>query len=194
MSPSGRMRRTRPGEPVPTSLGGFCVFCLERTTNMRKFGQHFVNFLKREDGPTAVEYAVMLALIIVVCLTAITTLGSNANSTFTSVGTRSSAPKRGRRPESSRPRARPGRRRPRSVALRGSPSVVWVLAGQDSNPDLERSRWGWSSERQPKRVTMSLFTLFQLAAAVHLWRHDRLGSHRLVEVQGLPTGSLSRSS
>jgi len=45
-----------------------------------------VNFLKREDGPTAVEYAVMLALIIVVCITAITTLGSNANGTFTAVG------------------------------------------------------------------------------------------------------------
>ena len=44
-----------------------------------------VNFLKREDGPTAVEYAVMLALIIVVCIAAITTLGSNANSTFSSV-------------------------------------------------------------------------------------------------------------
>ena len=45
-----------------------------------------VNFLKREDGPTAVEYAVMLALIIVVCIGAITTLGGNANKTFTSVG------------------------------------------------------------------------------------------------------------
>lgn len=45
-----------------------------------------VNFLAREDGPTAVEYAVMLALIIVVCLAAITTLGQNANSTFTTVG------------------------------------------------------------------------------------------------------------
>ena len=45
-----------------------------------------VNFLKREDGPTAVEYAVMLALIIVVCIAAITTLGANANTTFTSVG------------------------------------------------------------------------------------------------------------
>ena len=44
------------------------------------------NFLAREDGPTAVEYAVMLALIIVVCLAAITTLGSNANATFTTVG------------------------------------------------------------------------------------------------------------
>jgi pilus assembly protein Flp/PilA len=45
------------------------------------------DFLKREDGPTAVEYAVMLALIIVVCIGAITTLGKNANDTFTSVGT-----------------------------------------------------------------------------------------------------------
>ena len=40
-------------------------------------------FLKHEDGPTAVEYAVMLALIIVVCITAITALGTNANKTFT---------------------------------------------------------------------------------------------------------------
>jgi pilus assembly protein Flp/PilA len=53
---------------------------------MRKFAERVVNFLKREDGPTAVEYAVMLALIIVVCITAITALGSNANATFTSVG------------------------------------------------------------------------------------------------------------
>jgi pilus assembly protein Flp/PilA len=45
-----------------------------------------VNFLQREDGPTAVEYAVMLALIIVVCIVAITALGSNANLTFTTVG------------------------------------------------------------------------------------------------------------
>ena len=42
----------------------------------------FVRFLKREDGPTAVEYAVMLALIIVVCIIAITALGSNARGTF----------------------------------------------------------------------------------------------------------------
>ena len=43
------------------------------------------DFLRREDGPTAVEYAVMLALIIVVCLVAITALGTNANQTFTTV-------------------------------------------------------------------------------------------------------------
>jgi pilus assembly protein Flp/PilA len=54
---------------------------------MRKLGNFMVEFLQREDGPTAVEYAVMLALIIVVCIGAITTLGKNANGTFTSVGT-----------------------------------------------------------------------------------------------------------
>jgi pilus assembly protein Flp/PilA len=44
-----------------------------------------VRFLKKEDGPTAVEYAVMLALIIVVCIVAITSLGSNSNETFGNV-------------------------------------------------------------------------------------------------------------
>ncbi len=53
---------------------------------MQKLGQFVVDFLKREDGPTAVEYAVMLALIIVVCIGTITTLGTNANKTFNSVG------------------------------------------------------------------------------------------------------------
>jgi len=45
-------------------------------------------FICGEDGPTAVEYAVMLALIVVVCITAITTLGSNAKATYTTVGTK----------------------------------------------------------------------------------------------------------
>jgi pilus assembly protein Flp/PilA len=53
---------------------------------MRKLGQFAVNFLMNDDGPTAVEYAVMLALIIVVCIAAISVLGSNANGTFTRVG------------------------------------------------------------------------------------------------------------
>jgi pilus assembly protein Flp/PilA len=52
---------------------------------MRKFAECVVNFLQREDGPTAVEYAVMLALIIVVCITAITAIGTNANKTFQNV-------------------------------------------------------------------------------------------------------------
>jgi pilus assembly protein Flp/PilA len=53
---------------------------------MRQFTKNVVSFLKAEDGPTAVEYAVMLALIIVVCLVAITQLGSQANDTFSNVG------------------------------------------------------------------------------------------------------------
>ena len=54
---------------------------------MGKLGQFALDFLKREDGPTAVEYAVMLALIIVVCIVAITALGSNASGTFEKVAT-----------------------------------------------------------------------------------------------------------
>jgi pilus assembly protein Flp/PilA len=53
---------------------------------MRLFHQ-LVAFVRDEDGPTAVEYAVMLALIIVVCIVAITNLGTAANNTFTNVGT-----------------------------------------------------------------------------------------------------------
>jgi len=60
---------------------------------MRAMTKTLVNFLKKEDGPTAVEYAVMLSLIIVVCLVAITALGKNASATFattaTAVGTSS---------------------------------------------------------------------------------------------------------
>ena len=54
---------------------------------MSKLGQFALDFLKREDGPTAVEYAVMLALIIVVCIAAISALGSNASGTFTKIAT-----------------------------------------------------------------------------------------------------------
>ncbi len=53
---------------------------------MRMLAKKVHRFLVSEDGPTAVEYAVMLALIIIVCLTAITSLGTSANQTFTNVG------------------------------------------------------------------------------------------------------------
>ena len=53
---------------------------------MKTFSRSVIGFLKAEDGPTAVEYAVMLALIVVVCIAAITALGTNANSTFSAVG------------------------------------------------------------------------------------------------------------
>jgi pilus assembly protein Flp/PilA len=44
-------------------------------------------FLSSEAGPTAVEYAVMLALILVACITIITTLGQSISSTFGGVNT-----------------------------------------------------------------------------------------------------------
>jgi pilus assembly protein Flp/PilA len=52
---------------------------------LRTFSRALVAFVKAEDGPTAVEYAVMLALIIVVCIGAISTLGGNSKATFQNV-------------------------------------------------------------------------------------------------------------
>jgi len=52
---------------------------------MRDFGKSIKRFLVSEDGPTAVEYAVMLALIVIVCLTAIQAIGTNANTKFEAV-------------------------------------------------------------------------------------------------------------
>ena len=52
---------------------------------MKLLAKRVHRFLVSEDGPTAVEYAVMLALIIIVCLTAINSIGTNANQTFTDV-------------------------------------------------------------------------------------------------------------
>ncbi len=52
---------------------------------MKSLAKKVQRFLVSEDGPTAVEYAVMLALIIIVCLTAIQQIGSNASTTFSDV-------------------------------------------------------------------------------------------------------------
>lgn len=52
---------------------------------MKNLALKVQRFLVSEDGPTAVEYAVMLALIIIVCLTAINSIGTNANTTFENV-------------------------------------------------------------------------------------------------------------
>jgi pilus assembly protein Flp/PilA len=54
---------------------------------MKSLAKKVQRFLVSEDGPTAVEYAVMLALIVIVCLTAIRSVGTNANQTFTDVAT-----------------------------------------------------------------------------------------------------------
>ncbi|MCE5303575.1 MAG: Flp family type IVb pilin [Planctomycetaceae bacterium] len=55
---------------------------------MKSLAQKVQRFLVSEDGPTAVEYAVMLALIVIVCLTAITSIGTNANKTFQTISSK----------------------------------------------------------------------------------------------------------
>ena len=52
---------------------------------MKRFKKAALNFVQEEDGPTSVEYAVMLALIIIVCLTAVGTLGTEAVTKFCNV-------------------------------------------------------------------------------------------------------------
>ena len=54
---------------------------------MRKLINRVKMFVAREDGPTATEYAVMLALIIIVALTAITSLGNRVAAIFSEVTT-----------------------------------------------------------------------------------------------------------
>ncbi|MHB8898902.1 MAG: Flp family type IVb pilin [Thermoguttaceae bacterium] len=54
---------------------------------MRSLALKVQRFLVSEDGPTAVEYAVMLALIIIVCLTAISSLGTATSDQFDRITT-----------------------------------------------------------------------------------------------------------
>jgi pilus assembly protein Flp/PilA len=58
---------------------------------MQAIKSRVARFLQSEDGPTAVEYAVMLALILVACITMVSTLGTSINDTFTSVNTKMTA-------------------------------------------------------------------------------------------------------
>jgi pilus assembly protein Flp/PilA len=53
--------------------------------NMNGMIANVRRFLSSEDGPTAVEYAVMLALIVVACVTVVKNLGSSISGTFSSV-------------------------------------------------------------------------------------------------------------
>jgi pilus assembly protein Flp/PilA len=52
---------------------------------MKNLARKLHRFLVSEDGPTAVEYAVMLALILVAAVTVVTTLGQNVSKTFSTV-------------------------------------------------------------------------------------------------------------
>lgn len=60
---------------------------IRKDNQMSEFTASVKRFLVSEDGPTAVEYAVMLALIVVVCITAVTSVGTAANTKFNSVAT-----------------------------------------------------------------------------------------------------------
>ena len=50
-----------------------------------RLAQSVRTFLETEDGPTAVEYAVMLALILVACIATVQTLGTSADAKFIQV-------------------------------------------------------------------------------------------------------------
>ena len=54
---------------------------------MSNLVNHAKRFLKSEDGPTATEYAVMLALIIVACIATVQSLGTSVNAIFSGVDT-----------------------------------------------------------------------------------------------------------
>ena len=78
-----RKFRIRAASGVATGSTGAKV-CIE-DKKMKSLFDSVKTFLVSEDGPTAVEYAVMLALIIIVCLTAIKAVGTTANDRFTDV-------------------------------------------------------------------------------------------------------------
>ena len=61
------------------SVGGF--------DTMKKLITKVQKFMQAEDGPTAVEYAIMLALIVIVCIAAIQAVGNAANGAFENVTT-----------------------------------------------------------------------------------------------------------
>jgi len=52
---------------------------------MKGFVNRAKAFLRSEDGPTATEYAVMLALIIVVCIATVQSIGTKADAAFAKV-------------------------------------------------------------------------------------------------------------
>jgi pilus assembly protein Flp/PilA len=61
---------------------------MHMNTKLQAVARSIQHFLASEDGPTAVEYALMLSLIVLICLTAIQSIGTNANTTFGKVSTK----------------------------------------------------------------------------------------------------------
>jgi pilus assembly protein Flp/PilA len=75
----------KPSHARKGDLRGITVASRNGETIMKSFARKVQRFLASQDGPTAVEYAVMLALIVVVCLMAISAVGTKASTTFTNV-------------------------------------------------------------------------------------------------------------
>lgn len=83
-APSRLMRRSGSRASLPR-------LSLVKGTRMKSWIRTIKRLIESEDGPTAVEYAVMLALIVVVCIAAITALGGNSNKVFSNVALNSAA-------------------------------------------------------------------------------------------------------
>jgi len=68
-------------------LAGVLSVGVSKGEAMRNIINRAKAFLANEDGPTATEYAVMLALIIIVALTAISALGNRVSAIFSELTT-----------------------------------------------------------------------------------------------------------
>lgn len=56
-----------------------------KTRVMQKLYWEVRRFFLREEGATMVEYGLMVALIAIVCLSAVTLLGTNVNAVFNQI-------------------------------------------------------------------------------------------------------------
>jgi pilus assembly protein Flp/PilA len=71
--------------PLHRQCGFFIWRALVREDAMGRLMHNLRRMLRSDDGPSAVEYAVMLALIVVVCLVAIQSVGTKSKTTYTNV-------------------------------------------------------------------------------------------------------------
>ena len=70
---------------VDKRLKHFCgeaLLFVNRNPTMKYLKKISLRFIREEDGPTAVEYAIMLALIVLVCIASISVLGQTMKGTF----------------------------------------------------------------------------------------------------------------
>jgi pilus assembly protein Flp/PilA len=83
--PEATMSFDTPVEDLSNESATTFSSCSEKEQEMTSLTSKVRRFLVSEDGPTAVEYAVMLALIIVACVAIVGALGQGVSGTFSSV-------------------------------------------------------------------------------------------------------------